>query len=152
MKNTQRFFVLFSILFVLLLSGCNSIPLAPESEDTLAKNFQPVPNKAKIYLYRNEFFGSQLKMPVTIDGKIIGHTLGNTYFMIEVEPGSHTIQSLTEDVVSMDIDTDAGKNYYVWQEVKMGLVSGRSLLHLVSEEDGQKGVNECKLAVALSAE
>ena len=39
----------------------------------------------------------------------------------------------------------AGKNYYVWQEVKMGLLMARSKLSQVSEEEGKQGVMESKL-------
>ena len=36
---------------------------------------------------------------------------------------------------------------YIWQEVKMGMWAAASKLHLVSPEQGQKGVRESKLAV-----
>jgi hypothetical protein len=39
----------------------------------------------------------------------------------------------------------AGKIYYVWQEVKMGMFSARSALHQVDAAKGQKGVEESKL-------
>lgn len=38
----------------------------------------------------------------------------------------------------------AGKNYFVWQEVKMGLWMARSALQTVDEATGRKGVAECK--------
>jgi hypothetical protein len=37
------------------------------------------------------------------------------------------------------------KNYFVWQEVKMGMFAPRSLLQLVDEGKGRAGVSECKL-------
>lgn len=39
-----------------------------------------------------------------------------------------------------------GTLYYVWQEVKMGLMYARTKLHLMSAEDGKKGVLETQLA------
>jgi hypothetical protein len=35
----------------------------------------------------------------------------------------------------------------VWQEIKMGMWQPGSQLHEVPEEEGRKGVLECKLAV-----
>ena len=40
--------------------------------------------------------------------------------------------------------TVAGKSYYVWQEVKMGMWMARSQLQEVDEQTGRKGVAECK--------
>lgn len=38
---------------------------------------------------------------------------------------------------------------YVWQEVKMGIMYARTKqLHLVSEQDGKKGVQETSYAVS----
>jgi hypothetical protein len=44
------------------------------------------------------------------------------------------------------MDAEAGKTYYIWQEVKMGLWMARSLLQEVDEETGRKGVSECTRA------
>lgn len=46
----------------------------------------------------------------------------------------------------LDLDAAGGNIYYIWQEVKMGLLYARTKLHLVSENEGQKGVLETKLA------
>ena len=43
--------------------------------------------------------------------------------------------------------TEAGKTYFVWQEVKMGMFSARSRLGLVEAAKGQAGVKSCGLAV-----
>jgi uncharacterized protein YceK len=42
-------------------------------------------------------------------------------------------------------DLVAGQTYYVWQEVKMGLMSARSALHVVSADVGKAGVRKCDL-------
>lgn len=132
-----------SLVGVGLMSGCASVPMAPQSADSAAKAFKADSAKANIYIYRNETFGAALKMPVTLDGASIGQTAANTYIFQQVAPGSHTITSQGKD--SLSIDAKAGNNYFVWQEVKMGLVSGGSKLHLVDEAKGKAGVAECKL-------
>nr|WP_256353914.1 DUF2846 domain-containing protein [Aeromonas sp. sif2433] len=55
-------------------------------------------------------------------------------------PGSHTLTSKSENDATLTLSTEAGKNYYVWQEVKMGLLMARSKLSQVSEEEGKQGV------------
>ena len=66
-------------------------------------------------------------------------------FSQQVTPGSHTITSKSENDATLTFSTEAGKNYYVWQEVKMGLLMARSKLSQVSEEEGKQGVMESKL-------
>jgi len=43
------------------------------------------------------------------------------------------------------LNTEANRNYFVWQEVKMGLVSGGSKLQVVSEQQGRAGVQQCTM-------
>ncbi len=47
--------------------------------------------------------------------------------------------------MALPIDVEAGKSYYVWQEVKMGVMVARSALHLVSADVGQSGIRKCDL-------
>ena len=59
-------------------------------------------------------------------------------------PGS-SISYMSKNDATLTLSTEAGKNYYVWQEVKMGLLMARSKLSQVSEEEGKQGVMESKL-------
>ncbi|WOQ15445.1 hypothetical protein R2X36_00975 [Aeromonas media] len=52
---------------------------------------------------------------------------------------------MSENDATLTLSTEAGKNYCVWQEVKMGLLMARSKLSQVSEEEGKQGVMESKL-------
>lgn len=85
-------------------------------------------------------------MPVSLDGKIVGKTGPKTYFKWDVTPGEHEIASHTENTSTITINANAGKIHYIWQEVKMGFWTPRSLLQEVSASEGEKGVNESKLA------
>ena len=133
-------------LILLLLGGCASVPMASLSQDTDAKTFRAPEKESRIYIYRNESFGGAIPMAVSVDGKSLGQTGPMTFFMIDVPPGSHQIQSFTENIASLTLDTEPSKVYYVWQEVKMGMWTARSQLHEVPEAQGQQGVRECKLA------
>ncbi|AFQ48541.1 lipoprotein [Burkholderia cepacia GG4] len=89
-------------------------------------------------------------MPVILDGKILGDTAAKTYLYSEVEPGHHQLVSKAENDSTLDVDTVAGKIYYVWQEVKMGIMYARSKLQLVDDTTGRDGVKESKLTVLKS--
>jgi hypothetical protein len=137
---------LFAALLSILVSGCASVPMASLDDDAKAKTFSTSPTKSSIYLYRNENFGGVIPLTVSLDGKMAGQTAAMTYFLWEVEPGSHEIASHAENVSTLKLSTEAGKAYYVWQEVKMGLWMARSQLQQVDEATGRKAVAECKRA------
>lgn len=130
---------------IVLLAGCGSVPMASDQLDAQAKTFSVHRGKANLYVFRNESMGSPMKMDVVVDGKPVGQTVGKTYVALEVAPGKHTVVSKAENDSTLDVDTKSGKNYFIWQEVKVGLISARSNLHLVDDATGKAGVAECKL-------
>ena len=130
---------------VLVMSGCVSVPIASKSADVQAKQFAPTSDKATVYIYRNESFGSAIKMPLLIDNVAVGDTASKTYVVKQLAPGPHTITSKTEKDSTVTIDMLAGQIYYIWQEVKMGVFAARSELHVVDEQKGRAGVQESTL-------
>ncbi|PIV91440.1 MAG: hypothetical protein COW45_05560 [Gallionellales bacterium CG17_big_fil_post_rev_8_21_14_2_50_54_146] len=130
----------------LTMVGCASVKMADPAQDAQTKQFAAKSDVAGVYVYRNEAMGGAVKMDVGLDGKPVGQTAAKTYLYTEVKPGSHTLTSKAENTSELTFNAVAGKLYYVWQEVKMGVMSARSKLQLVDEATGQKGVNESKLA------
>lgn len=148
MKNRHPFFVYAALLFAAVVSGCASVPMTSLDEDARAKTFTVREGKANIYVYRNESFGGAIPLTVALDGKLAGQTGPQTYFLFEVDPGPHEISSIAENTSTLKLDTVAGKSYYVWQEVKMGMWMARRPLQQVDEAKGKQGVAECKRAQA----
>ena len=133
------------VIAAILATGCASVQMASEEKDAAAKTFVAKKDKANIYVYRNETMGAAVKMPVALNGKLVGDTASKTYMKLEVPPGEHTLVSKTENDSILRVNAVAGKNYFVWQEVKMGMFAARSALQLVDESTGMTGVKECKL-------
>ncbi len=143
--NTKKHLLLGAFLVAAsVMSGCASVPMASDEKDAAAKTFRVQPGKSNIYVYRNESFGGVIPMTVSLDGKLAGQTGAQTYFMWELEPAPHDVKSTAENTVSLKLNTEAGKAYYIWQEVKMGFWMARSLLQQVDEQTGRKEVAECK--------
>jgi len=124
-----------------LLYGCATVSKAPPTADAEAKLFKANPSVSQVYVYRNETFGAALSMPVSVNGKLAGSTGPRSYFKFDLPAGKHVITSQGEGS-RHEMNTEAGKIYYVWQEVKMGMLSGGSKLQLVAEDVGRKGVTE----------
>jgi hypothetical protein len=142
--------ILAAVALGLALSGCASVPMGDAAQDAALKTFKIAPDRAGIYVYRNESMGGAIKMNVTIDGADVGQTAAKTYLFVEVAPGFHTIVSKAENDDTIGVEVKPGTLTYVWQEVKMGALYARTKLHLVDEAQGRKGVQETRLAASRS--
>jgi hypothetical protein len=127
---------------VIAATGCASVAMAPAEQDTKAKSFAVSAEKANVYIYRNESMGAAVKLEITVDGKLVGSTAAKSYFLVQLAPGKHTILSQQDPEKKLDLTVAAGKNYFVWQEVKMGMWSPGSKLSLVEDSVGKAGVAE----------
>ncbi len=134
------------ILFAALTTGCAGIPMGSPDDDARLKEFAVPQKNAGLYIFRNEIQGNILAMDVELDGKNVGRTIWRTYLYKEVTPGIHVVTSRASNVHSIEIDLEPGTLNYVWQEVMYGFPTARTKLHIVGEQEGQKGVLESKLA------
>lgn len=138
------------ISFLLLTASCVSVPMTTPEADQEAKTFQAPKDKSRIYIFRDENFGSAIKVPVLVDAALVGQSAPKSFFVIDVEPGQHQVRCLAEKDSSLSIKTKKGAPSYIWQEMKMGMWTARCELHEVAEIDAQKRIRECKRAKSLN--
>lgn len=132
------------LLLATWLTACASVPMDTEARDAQGKRFATVPGKANLYVYRDQFFGASAKLPVLLNGILIGETGPRTYLALEVEPGTHRLVSQGENDSTLDVKVEADNNYFVHQEIQLGFGSARSQLALVDTTTGRVGVNASK--------
>ena len=144
-QNHFRLVIIILSMGVLLLSGCATVPMASTEKDSTSKQFSPVPEKASLYIFRNEVLGAAIPLSVFVNGKNLGQTASKTYFHLSLLPGEYSIDSTAENVCTLSLELEPGQNYFVWQEMKMGMWMARCALHLMDEEKGRAGVLESKL-------
>lgn len=128
------------------LTGCaTTVQKASREMDKQAKTFSVKPEKANIYVYRNFLiFGGQA-IDVELDGKLVGETYGLTYMVFEVDPGKHTLISKVDNECVLELEAEAGKNYFAQQLIFPGFLKGTTKCHFVEDADGKAGVSECEL-------
>ncbi|KRC29031.1 hypothetical protein ASE28_19060 [Acidovorax sp. Root219] len=129
----------------LALVGCAQVPRAGVTEEAKAKQFAPQAETASLYIFRDELFGGAISMPVNLNNQNLGYTGPKSFFYLNVAPGRYTIESMAENQASISIDVQAAKNYFVWQEVKMGLFQARSNLTQTDDARGRQGVLASKM-------
>jgi hypothetical protein len=135
---------------ILLLTGCASAPAKPSSQNASANLFLPPSNRALIFIYRNGNEGiRETVMPqlvtVSVNGFTLGQTADKTYFRLNVKPGTYTITSLAENVAKLNLTVEAGKIYYVQQEISSWSLSPKSVLQQVDENKGHAAVFGSKI-------
>lgn len=137
-----------TIIFVALLTGCASVPMAPVEQDRALKAFsRPPADKAGLYIYRNSLVGQALKKNVYLDGLLLGETANKTYFYKEIKPGQHQLSTESEfSDNTIKFQAEGGKNYFARQYIKMGVFVGGAGLEMVPEQEGMEEVRQCNLA------
>lgn len=80
-------------LLSLWLSACFAGPrLAPDNNDRTAKAFTPAAGRGAIYVYRHSHGrGYNVPIPLAVDGRDVGGVANKTYYVVEVDPGSHDV-------------------------------------------------------------
>jgi hypothetical protein len=144
--KTKTIRVAAVMLAASMLGACASVPMASPDADAHAKTFvAPGNGEANLYVYRDQTMGSAVKMPLLLDDVSIGDTGPHTYAFRQIQPGNHTITSKAEKDATLQFTAEAGKNYYVRQEVKMGVWTARTGLELEDESTGENAVKGCKM-------
>jgi len=85
--------LLWSIVLVLALAACTSVPLAPRAADTTAKRFEPpAPGFASLYIVREGYMISD-EVAVLVDQRPIGSLAYDTYLRLDLPPGQHDVRA-----------------------------------------------------------
>jgi hypothetical protein len=119
--------------------------MAPQEMDVAAKHFEPSAGKANIYVTRTSAYRAGDPVILVVDGKFRGSLLPNTYFLFEVDPGTHTVAVLgfgNREVVTLH--TEAGQNYFL--AVGMGFPFPFDWIEPRDEEEGREAVLGSSLA------
>ena len=144
-----KFKSIICISIVALLAGCASVKMeSKDASDKLKQFGPPSVGNSGLYLYRDSSFGAALKKDIQVDGKCVGKSAPNVFFYTEVAGGKvHAISTESEfSPNTLALMTEAGKNYFIRQYIKFGLLIGGADLEAVSEEKGKLAVSQLELA------
>ena len=106
-----------------IFSGCAASHMVTREQ---GPELSPHPDNATVVIIRDTFFGGAIVIWNYLDGKLIGETKGNTYFVTQVPPGPHYLVSATENTGVAHFDFKPGRIYYLRQGITMGLWRART--------------------------
>lgn len=142
--------ILVPFAISLAFVGCASVPKVNQSQAQNIKKLNvPAEGQAAIYVYRsNNIIGSALKKDIWIDGECLGESARGVFFYKEVKGGEkHTVSTESEFSPNhLEFQADTGKQYFIQQYIKPGVIVGGAGLKLVDDVQGKKAITEYDLA------
>ena len=142
--------VIMMIGLTLVLASCAKDSKAPAEKSEEAKSFQAPEDRASVYLYRTgRMVGAAGQLSVKINGMDAGGTGPGNFFKWDLKPGTYTFLSSTqESSATVQLDIKAGEAYFIRQDARIGLDSGRVTMKQVDAKQGMNEVKNCKLLVS----
>jgi len=143
-----------SLLAVAAFAGCmTTVQLAPSESDAAAKRLVPPDGKANLYVARsNASEGERALFGVSIDGKAVGPIAAGTFYLVVLDPGTHSVAATSnENTSKASFDAQAGKNYFFEVTATAGTATPRVSLGLVLLEPmGKIMVQQDKRALSVN--
>ena len=137
-------------LLIVLFTSCASTSKSSSEKNIAAKEFNTNIDKGTIYLYRpGRAVGAAVQTQIKINGQDAGGTGPSTFFKWNLEPGSYVFSCFTtESSAAVDLDVKANTLYFLRQDTRMGLSSGRVTLKEVDESTGKAAIKNYKLLIS----
>jgi hypothetical protein len=104
-----------------------------QQAEAVARLFQPVAGKAVIYVVRDRGDIWTWDVPLYLNGREMGVSEPLSYLRWEVEPGNYTLMSGTVPPAILELATEPGGIYYVWQDLNPGHQRARARLQQVDQ-------------------
>lgn len=127
--------------------GTESVNYTARTDKTQHPTPDAPADKAMIYVMRTTMLGYKIHSKLAVDGEWMGVNRGKTYFFFTIESGEHYFCSEAENQSYLTLTVEAGKTYYLQQQVKPGIFKARTELVIMSEEQGKKKLAEVNLSV-----
>lgn len=122
------------LMMVVLITGCGPSHMVAKEPCIDIRGVKPVEGKAALVVGRTTIFGGGINFENYLNKTFIGTTKGRSFFITSVDPGDHYITAHGENYASMLIRFEAGKTYYVQNEVRMGAFMARAKVELVDAQ------------------
>ena len=140
----------FIMLALPIVIGCAGTSKAPSEDTEAAMSFEVPEDKGVVYLYRlgRAVAASNVSI-VKVNSLEAGGTGPSTFFRWELKPGTYTFSASTgESSKTVQLQVEAGKLYFIEQNIRLGISEGRVQLKEVDEKTGKKSIQGMKMLVS----
>jgi hypothetical protein len=123
------------------------VKLAPhQDEDRLARERQPPPDRALVFVYRSLWLSTDVEVSVLVNGQEVGKEPARSFLVAEVAPGKATLVARTGGQATLQLDLQAGATAYVELVPKAGFFGSNPELKQVTAERGRLALAGLRLA------
>jgi hypothetical protein len=131
-----------------ILAGDEAKDAGPSEEGyvTFTKDHplaKPEAGKALVYVVRPTSMGYAVKSFFLVDDAIAGINRGSSYFYVQVDPGRRVFWSKSENIDALELTVEAGRTYYIQQQVQIGGFRARTKLSVLDEAEGKSALAKC---------
>lgn len=127
----------FLPIVLLILAGCAQLPPLPG--DAAAKRFEPVTDRAVIYVTRSAL-ERDFVAPIMLNDEMMGATYRGTYMRFVVPAGKYRIAGFAGDSGRIDVQAQPGQIYFINQTTHGYSSLTGSQFQLVNAQYGQSVV------------
>ena len=149
MKNKGLNLILL-ITIAFIVYNCASTSKATTEKNAEAKIFSVPADRGSVYLYRTgRMVGAAGQLSVKVNGMDAGGTGPGTFFKWNLKPGTYTFFSSTGEASAVvQLEVKAGELYFIRQDARLGIDTGRVSMKEVSDGKGMNEVEGCRLLVS----
>lgn len=133
---------LMSLLPVLALGACATVPMASPQDDQAAKRFDgPPPEKGVLYVFRPGWFGLVRPVDVATVGGTRAQLASNTYLRLDGPPGPGEVTCRIADTAdTLPLEVTSGQTRYVEVALRPGWWGPSCKVTEVAADQGQAAV------------
>jgi len=129
---------------LLLVALCGSAP--PVHAQGHPRLAAPPPNKALVFIFRNDREPRAALVPVTVNAEHAGDLANGAFLVATVVPGRTFLRAGDRVLTSLRLEAAAGESYFVQLEAVHGMTVVQTEMRLVSEAEGRGWLAQGRLA------
>lgn len=107
---------------------------------------QTTENKVTVYVYKTQHQRTlgRVAPRVYCDEQLLAKLDGGRYFIVKLEPGTHSFRSKNKKDGGVEIELKLGKDYFLRMETRSGVQVNAPRISVVPNEEGRYDVKQMK--------
>lgn len=103
-------------------------------------------NKVMVYVYKTPHQRTlgRVAPPVYCDEQLLAKLDGGRYFIVKLEPGTHSFRSKNKKDGGVEIELKLGQEYFLRMETRTGVQVNAPRISVVPNEEGRYDVKQMK--------
>ena len=109
-------------------------------------NEQTADNKVAVYVYKTPHQRTlgRVAPPVYCDEQLLAKLDGGRYFIVKLDPGTHSFRSKNKKDGGVEIELKVGQEYFLRMETRTGVQVNAPRISVVPNEEGRYDVKQMK--------